>query len=313
MKKTIILLLSVVLFGGCAYVENLIKDPRIKEQEAKEAAEKAAFQAAAQEFNQECNLYLTASEEEPGYMQALYKGDISWETAIQNIQKFFEEQTQGKATLKNPSKTNKPLAFLIYDDAGVRVAAVQDFLLANQKFRDEECYKTLSEQKKTVEQMRTEIYGTFYPQEKSAFYKKLGLSIDENTTYPLALLAGVTSQQPDPKTIYILSGIKVLQVLNDGILINSYDGGLGYIKTLPNKSYVDNMTLYNVYVLPNGTKKYNNVLGATRTVYAFKELDMEAYYEKYAKGNFFFPYNKAANFDEEQEVQKFMLSLLEKK
>ena len=55
------------------------------------------------------------------------------------------------------------------------------------------------------------------------------------------------------------------------------------------------------------------LLGATRTVYAFKELDMEAYYEKYAKGNFFFPYNKAANFDEEQEVQKFMLSLLEKK
>lgn len=313
MKKTIVLLLSLILFGGCAYVENLIKDPRIKEQEAKEAAEKAAFQAAAQEFNNQCNLYLTASEEEPGYMQALYKGNISWEAAIQNLQKFFEEQTQGKATLKDPSKANKPLAFLIYNDAGVRVGAVQDFLLANQKFRDEECYKNLSAQNKTVEQMRTDIYGTFYPQEKSAFYKKLGLSIDENTTYPLALLAGVTSQQPDPKTIYILSGIKVLQVLNDGILINSYDGGLGFIKTLPNKSYVDNMTLYNVYVLPNGTKKYNNVWGAMRTVYSFKELDMDTYYDKYAQENFFFPYNRAIDMDNEQEVQKFMLGLLKKK
>lgn len=311
MKKTIVLLLSLVLFVGCENAANILKSPQIRAYEAEEAARQAAYQAEAQEFNKQCRLYLTASEEDAGYMQALYKGDISWDAFLQNMIQVFEKQTQGKATLKNPTKTNKPLAFLIYNDVGIRMRAMRKFLSANEKFQNEECYKSLSEQRNSLEEVRDDIYRTFYAKESSAFYKKIGFSVYDSPDYLLALLGGLTTLQPEPKTIYLISGVRVLQVLNDGILIRTFEGGVGFIKTLPNSSYVDNMMLHGAYLLPNGTKRYNDVLGSTRTVYSFKEIDMDAYYDKYTKGNFFFP--EIRTMESEQEVQKFMQGLLKKK
>ncbi len=288
MQKLILIL--PFLLAGCA-TPDFLRNPRIVAQERQEAADKAAYQAAAQEFNKTCNLYLTADEQgdEQYYVAQLYKGDISCEGLINAFSVYIGELTQGKAKLKDPTKNNKDLSFLLYNDIGVRLAGMEEFLLKEQKFRSEQCYGELEQMKTKLEDIRGEIDGKFYALEKADFMKRSGLKVSPDPIYPLALIAGITSMEPDPKTIYKFGGVKVLQVLNEGILISSYDGGIAYIKTLKGKNYVDGKLLYDLYVLPNGTKRYSNVLGAQKTVYSFKEIDLEALYKRYSKKYLFFP------------------------
>ena len=280
MQKLILIL--PFLLVGCV-TPDFLRNPRIVAQERQAAAEKAAYQAAAQEFNKTCNLYLTADEQgdEPYYVAQLYKGDISWQGLINAFSIYVGELTQGKAKLKDPTKNNKELSFLLYNDIGVRLSGMDEFLLKEQKFRSEQCYGDLGKMKTKLEDIRGEIYGKFYALEKADFMKRSGVKVSPDPIYPLALIAGITSMEPDPKTIYKFGGVKVLQVLNEGILINSYDGGIAYIKTLKGKNYVDGKLLYDLYVLPDGTKRYSNVLGAQKTVYAFKEIDLSALYKKW--------------------------------
>lgn len=312
MQKLILILPFLLI--GCATPPDFLRNPERVAQERQEAAEKAAYQAAAQEFNKTCNLYLTASEQgdETYYVEQLYKGNISWTGLINSFSVYIGELTQGRARVKDPSVNNKELGFLLYNDIGVRIDGIDEFLLEEQKFREETCYTELENMREELASIRAEIENKFYALEKADFMKKSGLKLSSDTTYPLALIAGITGQEPDPKTIYKFGGVKVLQVLNDGILISSYDGGIAYIKTLPGSTYVDNKLLYNLYVLPAGTKRYSNVLGAQKTVYAFKEIDLEALYNKYSKNYLFFPRVKSS---EELPFtgKELMLKLLTKK
>lgn len=309
MQKLILIL--PFLLVGCA-TPDFLRNPRIVAQERQAAAEKAAYQAAAQEFNKTCNLYLTASEQEAYYMVPMYKGDISWTGLINSFDSSIYELTKGNARIKDPSVNNKELGLLLHNDIGVRIAGIDEFLLKEQKFREETCYTELENMREKLAGIRAEIENKFYALEKADFMKKSGLKLSSDTTYPLALIAGITGQEPDPKTIYKFGGVKVLQVLNDGILISSYDGGIAYIKTLPGSTYVDNKLLYNLYVLPAGTKRYSNVLGAQKTVYAFKEIDLEALYNKYSKNYLFFPRIKSSK-DLPYSPQEMINNLLTKK
>lgn len=313
MQKLILIL--PFLLVGCSTAPDFLRRSEIVARERQEAAEKAAYQAAAQDFNATCALYLTADEEkeaeERTYVAQLYKGDISWQGLINSFTSYMEELTQNKATVKDPTKDNKALGFLLYNDIHTRTKNINDFLYTNQKFREETCYKDLQALQKKLENIEGQIESFFYRIEKAEFHKRSGLYISSDPRYPLALIAGITSQQPDPKTIYRFGGVKVLQVLEDGILISSIDGGLAYIQMVTDRPVVDNLTLYDLYVLPNGTKKYHNVLGAQRTVYAFKEVDMPALYKKYATNALFFPEIKSK--EDLPDIQQMMLSLLTKK
>ena len=312
MQKILFILLLLLI--GCATPPDFLRNPERVAQERQEAAEKAAYQAAAQEFNKTCNLYLTASEQgdNPYYVDKFYKGDISWIGLIDSVDSYFYELTKGNVHIKDPSVNNKELGFLLYNDIGVRIDGIDEFLLEEQKFQKETCYDELKNMKTKLAGIRDEIENKFYALEKADFVKKSGLKLSADTTYPLALIAGITGQEPDPKTIYKFGGVKVLQVLNDGILISSYDGGIAYIKTLPGSTYVDNKLLYNLYVLPAGTKRYSNVLGAQKTVYAFKEIDLEGLYKKYSKKYLFFPRVKSKE-DLPYSLQEMINNLLTKK
>lgn len=98
------------------------------------------------------------------------------------------------------------------------------------------------------------------------------------------VLSGYSAQQPQKNCLYDLSGMVVLQSADNGVLIeinpNMYgtylpysSNGVGTVFLYTNEKYVDGVSLSEYWAYYVGTYQYFTVLGAQKTVYAFKMYD----------------------------------------
>jgi len=103
----------------------------------------------------------------------------------------------------------------------------------------------------------------------SRFHFRHGFVLAQSVTH--------SSFRPDESSIYDLGGFEVLQSSEDGILLRSssyHSHNSEPIFVATEKEYTDGFTFQSgeQLVCLDGTKRYNTVLGARRTVHAFKMI-----------------------------------------
>lgn len=226
-----------------------------------------------------------------------------------------------KVILKNNiSKSNPMLLALMYNDVNSYVNNIKQFVEGIEKrknyratyvgenkpsfdlgewpkdaeicnsFFDQEEYKELVKNYKLVSDLAYNIYNYAYDLEEKDFHKKTGVYIGGTNNLLVPYMVGAESE-PMPNYVYYLNGLQVFQNIPGGILVGlrsdlSYSNKLIFVST--NRNFVDSQTLDNIPVILTGTKSYSTVLGANKTIYAFKIIDTTPY-KQIVKNYYFYP------------------------
>ena len=184
------------------------------------------------------------------------------------------------------------------------------------KYHDLPEYESLQKHYKILVSLSDKIYQISYEQERKDFFHKTGFYIaqngwDEGNTL-IPYMVGLPGQ-PAKQSLYRLEGLRVLQSVPGGILVEAmpsvrlletgYDSNIIFVATP--KRFPDGYPLNNISVVMTGTKTYQNILGASRTVYAFKVVDSSKY-KKYLDQYYFYPSLRSTSTVDEEKVKKII-------
>lgn len=140
---------------------------------------------------------------------------------------------------------------------------------------------TLSNTKEKINDYVYTLELNDYLSRVNKVYGKNSITMNNSREGELSFKALYNSFNPLSNTVYDLSGFKVFQSIKGGIIVTpngSYqypNKQLFFIKT--NKTFVDNYVFkYGEYkILKAGIKKYNTVLGISKSIYSFKIINID--------------------------------------
>jgi hypothetical protein len=222
-----------------------------------------------------------------------------------------------------PVKANMIFNAMLYDDLGSAENAMEE---ANESLQLDSCnprtteyilclqnskYKSLIDKIEAIKKVREGIHDYSYEYERDKFVEATGFDPTE-IRYLVSTLTNYMAITPKKGEIYSLdyANPKVVQNVRGGVLVASdygsmtdiYADKMAFIYT--NKKFVDGQILAGLvkYV---GTYDYKTVLGANKTVYAFRFFNLK--YSDYGlkeKDFFFYPESKALEAEDMIKAMK---------
>lgn len=206
--------------------------------------------------------------------------------------------------IKNPKKTNMILMWALKDFLRVNASfsEISTFLEINSQFKYEANYIELEKFKEIIPKKMEEIDSYCINYEKNDFKQTFGFLLSDIHTEDIQRFMYPNCNPPEKDKIYIVSDLIVLQNTKDGILIGSpyYPEDFNSFFIFTKKRFVDNHTIQfndSIYVKYDGILTYRTVIGGTKSVYSFREINFEKYKKK-LDSYLFYPQQRMPTDDE---------------
>lgn len=324
MKKILIVMGLLCLFGGCASINAYIAD---KKEPIDVKAQRVVDEEIPAILNQKNDEYSYAVHKKNiNSYEELYKGFIE---SISN--QFSDVNVVISKNLQYP-KQEAVCNYMLYNDLSLGIKDMaktisdlqnkvcsKDFVYIGNKRSDTRrealClnnndYKDFITEYTKRKQVADSIYNNAYEKEANVFIKKFGFDLNEKQAL-IETLLNYPGYSPSKDYVYILDNVKVMQNVSDGLLVQG-DHSLYYGQIYPdkiamiytNKKFPDGTSLGGQGVVRYvGNYEYVSTLGAKKVVSAYKLIDTNSStYQNVLKNFYFYPSIKDKDdFAEENE------------
>lgn len=300
-KRWFLLTLILFMLTGCSALKSVgntiaegARDPYLRNMDKAKA-----------EFTAQCNAQLDKYHQ--GFLQFLFSKGYTWPQLIEGAQVMISAPSKGKAKLKNPTKNNMVLNYLLVSVLQKSAEEIDAFLYTKTKHSSDpynftyqtlDCYKKAAALSAQMADTANQITSYSFAYEQELFMRKTGYQVDFDgnaLTYVSRLTRGGT---PQKKVLYPFSGCVAVQNISGGTLFRvisgAIDDGIGFLRT--QRKYASGEDLGSMYVVYSGLKTYTTVLGASKTVFSFTPANMTKYNRLLQKNYFYTNYEIADNF-----------------